>query len=88
MNVETEIIPPAIDGEDDGDRPSVRVACHLVGDKYYDAAVQLFDEAGSDPKQIADALLCVALGLAQLCGPDVGWAAMQRFTAYDGGIPR
>lgn len=90
MNVETEITPPDVEGGGDEDRPSARLACLLIGtdDVSYDAAIQLHGDAANDPEKIADALLGAALALGQLRGPDVGWAVMQRFAAYDGGMTR
>jgi hypothetical protein len=89
--IDTAITPPdVIDGDDDGtDLPSARIGCHVItcDDISYDAGVQLFGEKADDPSECADALLRTALALAALRGPEFAWAAMQRFTAYDG-MPR
>lgn len=31
MNIETEITPPEVDEEGDGDDRSARIACHVIG---------------------------------------------------------
>lgn len=87
--IETLIEPPVTEpGEGDGGGPSTRLVVSVLGpdDTCREAAVQLFDAAAGDPQQLADALLRAALAAANLAGPEVGWAAMQRFARYDGRI--
>lgn len=86
MNVETEITPPEVEEDGDGDDRSARIACHFIGsdDVSYDAAVQLFGDNADDPARFADALLNAALAVAALRGSDYSWAVIQRFAAYDG----
>lgn len=84
-DVETAIHPPEPE-EDEGSSPSGRLSVHWIGtdDTSYDAGVQLFDTAATDPSQFADAVLRAALALSALVGPDHSWAVMQRLAAYDG----
>lgn len=86
MNVETEITPPDIDEDDDGDMISGRLSLHWldVGEADHNAAVQFFGDSATDPQKFADALLQASLALASLVGSDHSWAVMQRFAAYDG----
>ena len=88
-DVQTHIEPPSTEPDEGGGGPSTRISVWIstADDTALDAAVQLFDEAASNPDQIADALLAAALAAANLAGPDVAWAAMQRFARYQGGAP-
>ena len=86
-DVEVSVEPPDCDHDDGGDgEPSARLHVTLVDadDVVFDTGVQLFDDAARDPERVADALLRATLALAHLAGPDVAWAAVQRFAAYDG----
>jgi hypothetical protein len=88
LDVETYIAPPEPDEDEGGGSDSTRLTVHFmaVDDHHYDAAVQLFGTDCSDPEKIAEGLLRTALAVAHLIGPDVAWAAMRRFTSYDGGM--
>jgi hypothetical protein len=91
MTVETHTSPPEPDVDDDGDdTPTARLGVHFgrVDGTHMDAAVQLFGDAATDPEQFADAVLSAALALAQLVGPDHGWATVRRLAAYDGTTTR
>jgi hypothetical protein len=84
VNVETDITPPDVEPDDDGDERSSRLSLSLldVDDVHYDTAVQFFGHL--EPDRFAEALLNMALALASMRGPDFQWAVMQRFAAYDG----
>lgn len=83
-DVETTVTPPDLDEDDGGDSESWRLSVNFLGvdEVHYDAAVQRFTT--EQPDEFADALLNVALALAQMRGPDFAWAVMQKFAAYDG----
>ncbi len=84
MNVETDITPPDVEPDEDGEYTSSRLSLSLldVDEVHYDTAVQFF--GGLDPDRFAEAVLNMALALASMRGPDFSWAVMQRFAAYDG----
>jgi hypothetical protein len=84
VNVETDITPPDVEPDEDGDDKSSRLSLSLLDldDVHYDTGVQFFGDL--EPDRFAEALLNMALALASMRGPDYSWAVMQRFAAYDG----
>lgn len=89
LDVETEITPPEVDEETDGDdSPSARLGVSWIStsEVHYGADTQFFGDDCEDPAKFADALLRTALALANLRGPDHAWETMRRFTTYDGGM--
>jgi hypothetical protein len=86
-DIETEIVPPDVDGEGDGDEPSARLSVWFldVDNIHRDAAMQFVN--GCTPEQFADAVLNVCLALAHLRGPEYAWALTARLADYDGHRP-
>lgn len=85
-DVETEVIPPEPVEDDERWSSSGRLSVHWFNPDavMFETAVQLMDDAASDPQQFADAVLRSALALASLVGPEHSWAVMERLASYDG----